>query len=338
MTGAEIYKNAFDQAADSRLLPLIAFGSYPMFSDGRKAPVLWKVLEEREGKSLLVSEISLDMLPYEEGDVSVSWEECSLRKYLNEVMPGKLFTEEEQKLIISVINENPDNELFRAKGGEPSAGGNPTEDRLFLLSGEEAEKYFSGERKGGARASDYACGRIGALPDGTNRSYWLRGPGMRRNLAVYVRSDGSVERTGYHVGCRDIAVRPAFWIDTDSPDFKRLTEIRYKEGVEAPKSTEKNTWDEPSRGRVKAGIIAGIIGIVFAVLTAALKLAAADIPLTVYLILAGCGLVLGIFGIASGIKSNRQTVLIIGITAAALALILAGIGYYMSMSHIWKIY
>ena len=246
MNTGEKYRYLFDQAADSGVSELIAFGSCPVSPDGRKAPVLWKKIAESDGKILLISEMCIDVLPYEEKGTSVTWEECSLRKYLNTVMLDEMFSEEEQRLITETKNENPDNTYFHAKGGEPSAGGRETTDQIFLLSADEAEKYFTEGRNKAARLTEYASSKCHeSVSDVNSVSYWLRGPGMRQNLAVYVRPDGAVEHTGYHTDCRDFAVRPAIWVNASDPEFEHLLKYRMGSIAESGQSALEKAERKP---------------------------------------------------------------------------------------------
>ena len=95
----------------------------------------WHVLDEREDRVLLLAERVIEKRAYHGQEVEVTWESCDLRKYLNGAFYHS-FSAFDRGRIIEVINENNDNPWYGTNGG------NPTTDRIFLLSIKEAVKYF----------------------------------------------------------------------------------------------------------------------------------------------------------------------------------------------------
>ena len=116
----------------------VVFGSYEQ--DGNTAngpePIEWEVLEQSDGRMLLISRYILDTLPYNNEHNDVTWETCSLRKWLNEDFYNTAFTSIEQGMISSVTISNPDNAFYETEGG------NDTKDKLFCLSVDEIRKYY----------------------------------------------------------------------------------------------------------------------------------------------------------------------------------------------------
>jgi hypothetical protein len=127
-----------------------------------------------------------------------------LRQYLNGAFLQK-FTQEQQSRVIETTSRNSDNLWYGA------AGGNDTRDKVFLLSVEEADKYFgnSGDylnkrRKksdngkyvadnGGYFLSDtYDRDRIAEDAGGERDWWWLRSAGGEENRAANVFRDGEV--------------------------------------------------------------------------------------------------------------------------------------------------
>ena len=127
--------NPFKNAAAG---DLVEFGRYDQDADSENGPeaVRWRVLSVEEGRSLAVSEYGLDARPYNDSDETISWENCSLRKWLNEDFYQAAFNEDESKLIILTDVRNDYNPDFRIPGG------NDTEDKIFLLSIAEVQSYF----------------------------------------------------------------------------------------------------------------------------------------------------------------------------------------------------
>ena len=114
---------------------------------------------------------------YHEEWEAVTWEHCSLRKWLNGAYFNETFSEEEKAAIIETRLTNADNPQYGTRGG------NDTTDRIFLLSIEEAEKYFSGD-------ADRATGEW----------WWLRSPGDYSLYAAYVNYGGGIVNGSCSVG------------------------------------------------------------------------------------------------------------------------------------------
>ena len=169
----------------------------------------WQVLDVQENRALLLSKYGLDAKPYNTEYADITWERCSMRKWLNEEFLNAAFSAEERSKIIRVKISNPDNTTRKTEGG------NDTDDQVFLLSIDEAEKYFA---TGDARKTEPTAH---AKSSGvwTNDSgycwWWLRSPGLYQNSAASVRSGGDVDGNGY-VDSDDRAVRPAFWLNLES--------------------------------------------------------------------------------------------------------------------------
>ena len=112
------------------------FGQYPQGANGKVQPIEWRVLTVENGRALVISEKLLDCVKYNEGYTDVTWETCTLRKWMNGEFLNKAFSSSEQSKIATVTNQNPDNPEYGTQGG------NATQDRIFALSIEEANQYF----------------------------------------------------------------------------------------------------------------------------------------------------------------------------------------------------
>lgn len=103
----------------------ISFGNYE-----------WRVLDRQNDTALIITDKIIEMSPCHDFYADITWAECSLRGYLNSKFYDT-FTAIEKSQIITVMNKNPDNLWYGAKGG------NNTKDRIFLLSLEDAVcRYF----------------------------------------------------------------------------------------------------------------------------------------------------------------------------------------------------
>ena len=95
---------------------------------------------------MLISEYALDCKPYDENGESVTWETCSLRQWLNSVFLDTAFTEEEKEMIqVSQLkNEGNPEYGIECESAIEDAAEEITEDKEFLLSIQEAQRYFAG--------------------------------------------------------------------------------------------------------------------------------------------------------------------------------------------------
>ena len=120
------------------------------------AEIDWRVLQKTADAVLVISEKVLAVKPYNTEWEDITWEKCTLRKWLNEDFYS----------------------IF-------------TDDKIFLLSIDEAEKLFANDT---SRA-------VGSW-------WWLRSPGDDQDGAAYVYGGGSLDVDGEYVYC-DYGVRPA---------------------------------------------------------------------------------------------------------------------------------
>ena len=192
----------------------VVFGSYEQDNDtsNGKEDVEWLVLDVKGGKALLVSKYALDCKPYNTSYTDVTWETCTLRKWLNNDFLGAAFSADEKAMIPTVTvsaDENPD---------YSTNPGNATQDQVFLLSITEANKYFSSDSARQCEPTDYAVAS-GAYVNSDNGNFcwwWLRSPGNTQNRAADADSGGDVDERGLRVDYFTTAVRPALWIDLNS--------------------------------------------------------------------------------------------------------------------------
>ena len=193
----------------------VRFGQYPQGSAGEFLPIAWRVLEFRGGAALLLSEKLLDCKPYNNALDQVTWDDCSLRDWLDTAFVRMAFDYAQQKKLLTVTNENPDNPECDTKGGKP------TKDRVFLLSIDEVSRYFLYDEHRKASVTPYAH-RCGAWVDEKSGCsfWWLRSPGFSEFDAAYVDQNGEVDMDGLDVTDEteicEVCVRPALWIKMSS--------------------------------------------------------------------------------------------------------------------------
>ena len=155
-----------------------------------ESPLSWRVLCREEGRALILCERPVAFLPYHHALQEATWETSDLRRWLNTVFLPLSFSAEERAAILPTRIETADNLNFG------SVGGSAAEDRIFLLSAEEA-----------AKRTDAAVRSLG-------RWWWLRSPGFDNSFAAAVTPQGKVMGIGSFVDTEDYAVRPALWLRT----------------------------------------------------------------------------------------------------------------------------
>ena len=227
-------------AAAAKIVPFknvggyVTFGHYPQTKAGTDSTAIeWIVLayDSTNNRSLIISRYGLDAKPYNTTYTSVTWETCTLRTWLNNDFYNKAFSKTEQSAILTTTVDNSKSQCY---SGYSTSGGKNTQDKIFLLSYAEANKYFGVQHYSVSGAENNVKSRVQptayAISQGayTNSDYktsdgaaagywWLRSPGNDLNFAAYVRTDGSLNRIG--VGLGDIAVRPALWVNLESGIF-----------------------------------------------------------------------------------------------------------------------
>ena len=204
---------------EKTVLPKVRVGSYVSFgsyeqdnnTSNGKEDIEWLVLEVKDGKALVISRYALDCKPYNTSFTDITWENCTLRKWLNNDFVNSAFSEEEKAMILAVTVPADKNLEYNT---EP---GNATQDRVFLLSITEANKYFRSYSARQCEPTQYAVANGAYVnSDNDNCWWWLRSPGGYQTFAANVLSDGGVNCYGRDVNVVNGAVRPTLWIDIGS--------------------------------------------------------------------------------------------------------------------------
>ncbi len=203
---------------------VVEFGSYEQdanMNNGKEA-IEWIVLSKDKNQMLLISKYALDTLPYNKEYKSITWENCTLREWLNKSFYKTAFTDKERKMIKNTKLTNADNTVF----GTP--GGNDTKDNVFLLSFDDiknTEYGFSSEyrendiaRRCAPTAYAVAQGaytdHMYMTKDGENTClWWLRSPGDGAfDAAAVVGYGGDAGGVGNYVIDNGTCVRPTIYV------------------------------------------------------------------------------------------------------------------------------
>lgn len=117
----------------------------------RSLRIEWRVLAREGNHILVISKCALSQQDFETDweKKSASWEECSLRTWLNGRFIEEAFSKDEQKFICSP------NEVANGASARKLPGSGLT-DRVFLLSESEAETLFEDAEDRRCAVTDFA--------------------------------------------------------------------------------------------------------------------------------------------------------------------------------------
>jgi hypothetical protein len=174
----------------------IQFGNY------MDSPIIWRVLRKDNNSIFMLSEYALDNRCFNDEYTNITWEDCSLRKWLNNEFLSESFSGHERDLILPT------------KHGE-----NGYIDFVFCLNIGECLKYLPNPEDRVCYISEYLKSKSEhkwSYKD--NRCiWWLRSMAYHFSSAIYVEYDGwlnpySNECIGNDVDDWRMLVRPAIII------------------------------------------------------------------------------------------------------------------------------
>lgn len=194
-------------------------------------PIKWRILSvnESENKALLLSDKNLDMKAYNEENIDVTWKTSTIRSWLNgygrssnycntdyttDNFINTAFTTEEQDIIQTSTIKTPANLWHGTSGGEDA------EDRIFLLSIDEAmeESYGFLNTTGTTETREsmntaYVASYPYCYDEGTSDFWWLRTVGDDYPYATSVYDHGMIDYDGIVADSDQYVVRPALYLD-----------------------------------------------------------------------------------------------------------------------------
>ena len=189
---------------------IVTFGVFEQDrnTDNGSEPIEWRILTIGNGRALLLSQYVLDNLQYNEAKGDITWEDSTIRQWLNGEFYSDAFTSKEKKVIKTIKLDNSQD------AGNPKwieiLGGNDTKDKVFLLSYSEILAYFENNKSAISTATSYAHKR-GADEWFTDAcTWWLRSPGRVQYDGCYVTTKGQPDTSS----ARDKrGIRPAIWVE-----------------------------------------------------------------------------------------------------------------------------
>ncbi len=198
---------------------IVCLGSYEQDNNEWNGPesIEWKVLEKEEDRILVLSRHVLDERQYDSkyarfilsGDQKdldydnpiATWENCSLRQWLNQWFMEYAFEESEQAYILEASIGEEDH-LDTEETNESSVT-----DKIFLLSPEEVTTYFSSRDDRKSMGSQAVSGKEDQYLYAAG--WWTRNASKSGKTALLIDYWGAIEKRSVE---ERAGVRPAMWI------------------------------------------------------------------------------------------------------------------------------
>lgn len=205
----------YDYAESYSLGDTVWFGSYEQdgdVTDGKES-ISWKVIGKKHNAVLLLSDLCLDCMPYNQSGSDTTWETCSLRNWLNYAFYESAFNVYERQFVLWTNLENADNPWYGTNGGIT------TTDRVFCLSLDEYNALVYADPYG--HPSEYAAYMGVEVFNENYCPWWLRSAGGESRQAAFVWVDKDnggplmLFGGGTEVDNPGIGVRPAIWMSVE---------------------------------------------------------------------------------------------------------------------------
>lgn len=182
----------------------VAFGRYFQNNGDECAEISWRVLKTYGEYVLLISRKCIDFVPYNNDSHSSAWRFSTIRKWLNNDFLNIAFSADEQLLICDIQEIQRE---FLEYSHQDSLQMN---DRVFLLSDDEADKYQI-YRASTTIFSRSRCSDKGKLTSDGTAGLWLRSPKNEPDNCLYT-SHVNVQRDGIKTDVGFLGVCPCLWI------------------------------------------------------------------------------------------------------------------------------
>lgn len=193
----------------------VTYGQYEQDNDTANGAesIEWIVLANDGETAMLISRYGLDAVPYNAEYMSVTWETCTLRKWLNGEFLNTAFSEEERAKLENVTVTADANPKCSTDPGSD------TQDTVFLLSIDEVNRYFDTDDARVCMPTKTAVAN-GAYTNSSSGTcwWWLRSPGGDGDRAANVYGGGSVHNYGLNVNLDNGAVRPVVVLRLSQPN------------------------------------------------------------------------------------------------------------------------
>ncbi len=187
-------------------------------------PMEWRVLGKSNDGVYVMSEKLIDSQAYHYYDEDSTWENCSLRNWLNNEFYNLVFSKSEKSSIKYTYLNNENNPYNSTNGG------NATNDYIWIPSYSDMINTNYGFS---ADAGDYDSNRLGKGTDYAKMQglyvnssgyswWWLRTPGKSSNSLMGVYDEGYIYNYSsyFSFNATDEGIRPAFIIKSNASVVK----------------------------------------------------------------------------------------------------------------------
>lgn len=107
----QVYRSSLDKKTDEKLAQedaIAKFGSYPTTADGKAEPIYWRLLSLTDDSMIFYSAFVLDGMAFNDAEGECSWNDSSIKAWLNNEFLNTAFTEEERAQLVPVDGEDSD--------------------------------------------------------------------------------------------------------------------------------------------------------------------------------------------------------------------------------------
>ncbi len=186
----------------------ITFGRFEqdnIAEDGLE-PITWQVLDKEDGKVLIITDKVLEMMPF----FAINWKHSSIGGYLNSSFIND-FTAEEKDMLVKILvmpDAHPDM--------PETEQGSEIDNKLFLLSINEVDKYFPNAEDRVCHATRFVIEYEGLKAESDGRcDWWLRtayDSWSNGALISNVDPNGFINVSSHRAR---LGLRPACWIQLE---------------------------------------------------------------------------------------------------------------------------
>ena len=173
-------------------------GGHIYFGNYNGEEIVWHQVAKDGNKVLIVGK-RIEVMPYSNKN-HATWETSDIRKWLNGDFLNNSFTNSQKKIIKTTNIKAEDNEQYGTKGGKD------TNDKIFILSQGEYNKYIKGK--------NWEYNNI--LLFGQEK-FWLRTPGRNDGYVMCVYTTSGFNKESYFeeesINWDKMGVCPACWVE-----------------------------------------------------------------------------------------------------------------------------
>ena len=182
-------------SSDISVGSLIEFGSYMLHDSNQHQILHWRVLDIRNHKATLISELCIAAKPFHPNNIPSLWNECALKQWLNDDFLYTAFSSED-RAVMSPLEEPPQQDLTYVR----------------LLSCSELKSLLPGKQDRISKASSLIQKSDLGCCDETGCDWWLMDTGIDESFAAYVYRNGTILDFGLSVSTVS-GVRPVITIN-----------------------------------------------------------------------------------------------------------------------------